>query len=90
MPNTGNFNTFKTITKNVTLPAGQQVIRVAFDALPTGGDAVAGLNWLRLTPVAAVKSLIVANNFLLDEVERFKTMVSTGYSRGALQTRHLP
>jgi hypothetical protein len=40
--------------------------------------------------VAAVKSLVVANNFLLGEIERHKAMVSTGYSRGALQMRHLP
>jgi hypothetical protein len=51
VPNTGSFNTFKTISAPVTLAAGRQVLRVAFDALPSGGDSVAGLNWLRLAPV---------------------------------------
>jgi hypothetical protein len=58
-----------------------------FDLETAAAEAIAACDG---DPVAAVKSLIVANNFLLDEVERFKTMVSTGYSRGALQMRHLP
>jgi len=53
VPNTGGFNAFTTISKTVSLAAGPQVLRVAFDAVPSGGDSVAGLNWVRLTPTTA-------------------------------------
>ncbi len=56
IPNTGSFNSFTTISKTITLGAGPQVLRVAFDALPTGGDSVAGLNWLRFTAAGAIAS----------------------------------
>ena len=65
----------------------QQEPKDTFDLETAAAEAIAACDG---DPVAAVKSLIVANNFLLDEVERLKTMVSTGYSRGALQMRHLP
>ena len=65
----------------------QQEPEVTFDLEATAAQAIAACDG---DPVAAVKSLIVANEFLLSEVERLKVMVSTGYSRGALQMRHLP
>ncbi len=54
VPNTSSFNRFKTISKTVVLSAGNQILSVFFDKLPSGGDSVAGLNWLRFTalPVA--------------------------------------
>ena len=58
-----------------------------FDLEAAAAEAIAACGG---DPVAAVKSLIVANEFLMSEVERLKAMVSTGYSRGALQMRHLP
>jgi phage FluMu protein gp41 len=58
-----------------------------FDLEAAAAEAIAACDG---DPVAAAKSLIVAYNFLSDEVERLKAMVSTGYSRGALQMRHLP
>ena len=58
-----------------------------FDLETAAAEAIAACDG---DPVAAVKSLIVANNFLAEKIERLKAMVSTGYSRGALQMRHLP
>ena len=39
---------------------------------------------------AAVRSLVVANSFLYTEMERFKTLISTGFARGKLTLRDLP
>jgi hypothetical protein len=65
----------------------EQEPKDTFDLEAAAAEAIAACGG---DPVAAVKSLIVANEFLMSEVERFKVMVSTGYSRGALQMRHLP
>ena len=49
IPNTGGWQTWTTVTKTgVTLPAGQQVWTVRFDAVGTGG-AIGNLNWIRVT-----------------------------------------
>ena len=58
-----------------------------FDLEAAAAEAIAACDG---DPIAAVKALLLANEFLMSEVERFKAMVSTGYSRGALQMRHLP
>ena len=39
---------------------------------------------------ATVRSLVVANSFLYAEMERFKTLISTGFARGKLTLRDLP
>ena len=39
---------------------------------------------------ATVRALVVANNFLYAEMERFKAMISTGFARGKLTLRDLP
>jgi len=39
---------------------------------------------------AAVRALLVANDFLFDEMCRFKSQCSTGFSRGKLTLRDLP
>jgi PKD repeat protein len=49
---TGGWQTFATASKTVSLSAGVQVLRVAFDASYDGGGSVANLNWLRLTAIA--------------------------------------
>ena len=39
---------------------------------------------------ATVRALVVANNFLFDEMCRFRSLCSTGFSRGKLTLRDLP
>ena len=47
IPGTGSYQTWTTITKSVSLSAGTQVMRVAFDAAgPSGG--IGNLNWVKL------------------------------------------
>ncbi len=52
VPDTDSFNPLRTVAKTVTLPAGRHVLRLAFDAVATGG-ATAGVNWLRISKPAA-------------------------------------
>jgi N-acetylneuraminic acid mutarotase len=49
VPDTNNFNTLTTISKTITLAAGESVLKLSFDvgAGPTG--SVAGVDWMRLT-----------------------------------------
>jgi negative regulator of replication initiation len=72
---------------SVEAEKAEQESEDTFDLEAAAAQAIAACDG---DTVAAVKSLIVANNFLMSEVERFMAMVSTGYSRGALQMRHLP
>jgi hypothetical protein len=52
IPNTGGWQTYQTISKTVTLAAGTQVLRVAFDT-NSATTFTGNLNWLQLTgPVA--------------------------------------
>jgi len=39
---------------------------------------------------ATVRALLVANGFLFDEMCRFRSLCSTGFSRGELTLRDLP
>jgi hypothetical protein len=39
---------------------------------------------------ATVRALVIANNFLYAEVERFRVMCSPGFTRGRLTLRDLP
>src|SRR5262249_25313036 len=49
VPNTGDWQTWTTITKTgINLTAGQHVVKVSFDSNATSG-AVANLNWFRFT-----------------------------------------
>jgi hypothetical protein len=41
-------------------------------------------------PRAAVRSLVIANDFLSAEAERFRSLCSTGFARGKLTLRDLP
>ncbi len=52
VPNTGGWQTWQTITSSVfTLSAGQQVMRVALDAVGATGS-IGNFNWLRIALVA--------------------------------------
>jgi hypothetical protein len=37
-----------------------------------------------------IRTLVIANSFLLEEVERYKSMVSRGFMRGRLSLYDLP
>ncbi|HEV2864292.1 MAG TPA: malectin domain-containing carbohydrate-binding protein [Pyrinomonadaceae bacterium] len=53
VPNTGGWQTYQTVTKTVSLPAGQHVMRLALDAngatLPDGASFVGNINYLKFT-----------------------------------------
>jgi len=38
----------------------------------------------------AVRTLVIANSFLMEEVERYKSLVSSGFVRGKLSLFDLP
>jgi O-glycosyl hydrolase len=52
VPNTGGWQTFQTVTKQLDLPAGRHVLRVSMDAAGSTGY-VGNFNWTKLTPAAA-------------------------------------
>ena len=37
-----------------------------------------------------IRSLVIANSFLLEEVERYKSLISPGFMRGRLSLYDLP
>jgi O-glycosyl hydrolase len=50
VPNTGGWQNWQTVSRTISLSAGVQVLRVAFD-VNAGSGYVGNLNWLRLTRV---------------------------------------
>ena len=62
IPNTGGWQTWQTLSVPVQLSAGQQVVRMAFDAAGAGGY-VGNLNWFKLS--TASSGLPVAPSNLL-------------------------
>ena len=48
IPATGGWQTWQTITRTVTLAAGKQTLRLAFDSNSLNGYA-GNFNWLKLT-----------------------------------------
>ena len=48
VPATGGYQTWATVSKSVSLSAGTQVMRVAFDGAGPSGGGVANMNWIRL------------------------------------------
>jgi GH25 family lysozyme M1 (1,4-beta-N-acetylmuramidase) len=62
MPNTGSNDTWTTISKQVSLPAGRHVLRVAFDQNSSYGS-VGNIDWLRFSRVGStpVGSTIITN-----------------------------
>ncbi|MGB7160954.1 MAG: DNRLRE domain-containing protein [Tepidisphaeraceae bacterium] len=48
VPDTNDFSTFKSVTKTLTLTAGQHVMRLAFDSVASNATS-AGVDWMRLT-----------------------------------------
>ena len=50
VPNTGGWNTFQTVSRRVTLPAGSHKLRLVFDSVGAAGNT-GNFNWLRFTPV---------------------------------------
>ncbi len=55
VPDTGGWQSWRTVTKPVTLGAGVQVLRVAFDANGPNG-AIGNINWIRLTSASGGSS----------------------------------
>ena len=55
VPDTGGWQSWRTVTKPVTLGAGVQVLRVAFDANGPNG-AIGNINWIRLTSTSGGSS----------------------------------
>jgi|GEM_PF-5713867 len=51
IPSTGSWTTYATQSRTVNLSAGQQIMRVCFDANGPGGY-VGNVDWLKLTPLA--------------------------------------
>ena len=49
VPNTGDWDTFQTVSHRVRLPAGVQVIRVYADQAATNNPGVMDFDWLRFT-----------------------------------------
>jgi hypothetical protein len=49
IPNTGGWQTWTTVPKNVTLAAGMQILRLVMDAAGANG-AVGNFNWIAVTP----------------------------------------
>jgi hypothetical protein len=49
IPDTGGWQRWVTVSKTITVPAGNQVLRVVFDA--SGVNAVGNLNWIRVSPL---------------------------------------
>lgn len=52
VPDTGGWQSWTTITKTVTLPAGVQVMRIVFDSPGTSGG-IGNVNWVRLDATAS-------------------------------------
>ena len=52
VPDTGAWQTWRTLSKPVTLTAGRQSLRLVFDTVGVSGGA-ANVNWLRLSPAGA-------------------------------------
>jgi len=50
IPNTGGWQTWRTVTVPVTLAAGPQLLRLAFDAAGSSGFC-GNVNWLKLAPI---------------------------------------
>ncbi|CAG0963880.1 endoglucanase [Methanosarcinales archaeon] len=48
VPDTGSYQTWKTLTKTVSLSAGQQVMKIVMDK--KGGYNVGNINYIRITP----------------------------------------
>jgi N-acetylneuraminic acid mutarotase len=51
VPDTNNFNTMATVSRQVTLAEGETVLKLAFDVGAGPTRSVAGVDWLRLTLV---------------------------------------
>ncbi|HEV2293735.1 MAG TPA: kelch repeat-containing protein [Tepidisphaeraceae bacterium] len=49
VPDTNNFNTLTTVSRTITLSAGQSVLKLSFDVGAGPTRSVAGVDWLRLT-----------------------------------------
>ncbi|HEV2293995.1 MAG TPA: carbohydrate-binding protein, partial [Tepidisphaeraceae bacterium] len=52
VPDTNSFNSFGTVGKDITLAAGARVLRLCFDVGAGPTRSVAGVDWLRLMPIA--------------------------------------
>lgn len=50
VPDTGGWQTWTTLSRQVTLSAGTQVLRLALDSVGASGS-VANINWLRISPL---------------------------------------
>ena len=69
VPDTGSYQTWKTLTKTVSLSAGQQVMKIVMDK--KGDYNVANINYIRITPLQssysgtplAIPGTIQAENF---------------------------
>jgi hypothetical protein len=59
VPNTGGWQTWRTISTSVSLAAGRQVMRIAFDANSSAGF-VGNFNWMKLTRAGDPVSLAAA------------------------------
>ena len=53
IPNTGGWQTWTTVTKNVTLTAGTQTLRLVMDAAGANG-AVGNFNWIAVTHAGSI------------------------------------
>jgi hypothetical protein len=64
IPNTGGYQTWRTLTKTVQADAGVHVLRIALDAAAPTGYA-GNLNWFKITPAAnASKVVVQAEDYL--------------------------
>jgi probable HAF family extracellular repeat protein len=97
VPDTGGWQSWRTVSKAVTLAAGVQVLRVAFDANGPNG-AIGNINWIRLTAqtstpfngvVRSLPGTVQAEDFDDGGEGTAYHDTTTGNAGGAYRTKHV-
>jgi hypothetical protein len=82
VPNTGAWQTWQTITTNISLAAGQRVIRVVFTTAGSGG-AVGNFNWFRLAQGSTTSTSSVGTPYSGTPVALPGTVLAQNFDLGA-------